>query len=189
MLTEALQRIENAQTKYQEALAEAAGNVQQEIAKAFAEVPEEIVSLAWTQYTPWFNDGEACEFGVNCPYVLTQKLVDDEDLDTSDYWDWLEFYGDWSEDVQYRRVENPDFDPNEPESYRNSKTVSKRFNDVPESEWKITPDAWDAAKPLATFIESSTDLMRAAFGDHVKVTLSRGDNGVVNVTVDEYEHN
>ena len=32
---------------------------------------EKIESFSWTQYTPFFNDGDTCEFGVHCddPYV------------------------------------------------------------------------------------------------------------------------
>lgn len=37
---------------------------------------EVVENIYWTQYTPHFNDGEACEFGVNDVFIL---LKDDED--------------------------------------------------------------------------------------------------------------
>ena len=32
-----------------------------------------VMSIEWTQYTPYFNDGEPCEFGVNEFYLRTVK--------------------------------------------------------------------------------------------------------------------
>ena len=49
----------------------------------FAENPD-LVSFRWTQYTPYFNDGEPCYFGVND--YLDVKFADGtllEDWDTS----------------------------------------------------------------------------------------------------------
>lgn len=45
-----------------------------------------LVSFSWTQYTPYFNDGEECEFGVNCdwPYV---NDVDFDDRDETTFED------------------------------------------------------------------------------------------------------
>lgn len=43
----------------------------------FLEKYDDVVdNIYWTQYTPHFNDGEACEFGVNDVYIL---LKNDED--------------------------------------------------------------------------------------------------------------
>ena len=45
--------------------------------REFLEKYNDIVdNIYWTQYTPHFNDGEACEFGVNDVYIL---LKNDED--------------------------------------------------------------------------------------------------------------
>lgn len=57
----------------------------QSLAKFFTAVPE-ITAITWTQYTPYFNDGEACEFGVGEPnfyskYDTETKSDDDEDED------------------------------------------------------------------------------------------------------------
>lgn len=42
-----------------------------------------ILGLRWTQYTPYFNDGEPCRFSVNEPYA---KFVDTAE-DAGDYGD------------------------------------------------------------------------------------------------------
>lgn len=34
-----------------------------------------IVAVSWTQYTPWFNDGDTCEFSVNEPSFTNNLKV------------------------------------------------------------------------------------------------------------------
>jgi len=52
-------------------------------AKEFFDKNPEIKAIVWTQYAPYFNDGEACEFGVNEMYVTTTD-PDSEDFCTRD---------------------------------------------------------------------------------------------------------
>lgn len=40
-------------------------------------------AIYWMQYTPYFNDGEACEFSVNDPCIALKKQDEDEDYDYS----------------------------------------------------------------------------------------------------------
>ncbi len=48
----------------------------------------EVEYLCWTQYAPYFNDGEACEFSVHEPMVKLKKTNPDaEDEEDLDYWD------------------------------------------------------------------------------------------------------
>lgn len=44
---------------------------------------EEIAAVRWTQYTPHFNDGEACVFRVHAPEVLLTVEVDKDEYDES----------------------------------------------------------------------------------------------------------
>lgn len=37
-----------------------------------------VEQIFWTQYTPWFNDGDTCEFSVSEPMIV---MVEDEDED------------------------------------------------------------------------------------------------------------
>jgi hypothetical protein len=54
----------------------------------FAAHPE-IIKFGWTQYTPYFNDGDACVFRYNSMHVC----VDPDTADDSIY-DWEEMWGD-----------------------------------------------------------------------------------------------
>lgn len=49
--------------------------------KKFFELNPEIQSIEWTQYTPYFNDGEECIFSVNEMFF---RLVGDDDSDLYD---------------------------------------------------------------------------------------------------------
>lgn len=54
----------------------------------FAKHPS-VSSIQWTQYTPYFNDGDACVFSANEPqlmlgendYIDSQRLADGEDAE------------------------------------------------------------------------------------------------------------
>jgi hypothetical protein len=41
-------------------------------------VSDGIEGVRWTQYTPYFNDGDSCEFYVNEPYVKTSFNGEDD---------------------------------------------------------------------------------------------------------------
>lgn len=43
-----------------------------------AKVPK-VKALRWRQYTPYFNDGESCTFGVRDPYVLLSDVEEDSE--------------------------------------------------------------------------------------------------------------
>jgi hypothetical protein len=45
--------------------------------KDFFESNPKIVAFSWTQYTPYFNDGEPCYFGVGDIWPLTEKGLED----------------------------------------------------------------------------------------------------------------
>ncbi len=38
-----------------------------------------IKEIGWTQYTPYFNDGDVCEFGISEPWCRTVRDQEDED--------------------------------------------------------------------------------------------------------------
>lgn len=61
------------------------------VKEAFKEVfsaHPEIASIWWTQYTPYFNDGDSCTFGVNefsVDLVSDEKEKSEDDEDEDDY--------------------------------------------------------------------------------------------------------
>lgn len=79
--------IETAKQRVRDAARAAAGA----LFKAFFAAHPTITAVRWTQYTPYFNDGEPCEFSVHNPYACTKTGVawpqsneDDEPEDEDD---------------------------------------------------------------------------------------------------------
>lgn len=66
-------------------------------ASVFKEYPN-VVAFNWAQYTPYFNDGDKCEFSVNSVYVK----FDNTDADDGDYEDG--FLSEWDCDDKADKV-------------------------------------------------------------------------------------
>ena len=143
------------------------------LAKFFAAVPE-IKVIFWRQYTPYFNDGDACEFGVG----EVNFYAEDRDEDKESGWD--------------------DFNPFKRPSdyvYREAKAGGKYA-----AEYQAEIDKYDAivAKTgvervaqiqqaigdvRAMFREISDEYFKMMFGDHVEITATKDG-----FQVDEFDH-
>ncbi len=69
-------------------------NVQPALKQAFEELQSVIPNLEairWQQYTPHFNDGEACEFGLHGVYYKLQDKT--EGGDNGDGYEYISTYG------------------------------------------------------------------------------------------------
>ena len=64
--------------------------------KEFFEQNPEVTAIGWTQYAPYFNDGEPCEFGVGEMYATSMPL------DHEDFEDRMFSWGDYPDEF------NPD---------------------------------------------------------------------------------
>lgn len=101
-------------------------------------------SFSWTQYTPYWNDGETCEFSAHTDYFnLSMKKA---------------------AEAQVPGLEDEDYD--EEEDF--SAWSIKRTPDSQLSELQR------AGKDIAAFLEIFSDEdFEAMFGDHVKVKVTR----------------
>jgi len=61
--------------------------------QAFFEKNPDIKALGWLQYTPSFNDGEPCTFGVGELHVTTEDNYEDLDLYEWEYCSDDDLYG------------------------------------------------------------------------------------------------
>jgi hypothetical protein len=126
---------------------------------------DNVEAFRWSQFTPYFNDGEPCVFHVRgCDYKIVGQ-DDGGDYDDDD--GWLECYGMERGEGQYER--------------QGEKTVF--VETTPSPPWA------KALGKLQVAIDSShydTDLYKT-FGDHAQITLSRGPNGI-QAEVEFYEH-
>ena len=104
---------------------------------------EKIESFGWVQYTPYFNDGDTCEFRVRCddPYV------NGEYIDECDWYDWrIKYYLKGDEKYANLLTENPELDI---ESYKVVEEFISVINSIPE------------------------DFLKDLFGDHAQITIHK----------------
>jgi hypothetical protein len=116
----------------------------------FALAPQ-VTKIVWTQYTPYFNDGESCEFGVGDPSVF----VESDDQDGSHY----------DHNIQrYLSDKDKWLTADKREEY--NKKLDERYGRAfVESFWKV----WSALPD---------ELLEAVFGDHVMITVTRDEVAV-----------
>lgn len=122
-----------------------------ETTKEFFDKNPGVTAVIWTQYTPYFNDGDTCEFGVYDAYFTNANDEQMEDLTR-----WGEYEGEeegvWSESswgFKYTKEKNPGIDF----SGVNLEDVQKFEKMIQSSEME--------------------DVMKAMFGDHVRVVATR----------------
>lgn len=198
-LNEFLSRVVEAEEQYKKRVQDASRVFQKEVYNGFFKPVLDkhpiIGRFTWTQYTPYFNDGEPCEFGVHDLNVVTQRDVDDQDDDRETS---VIFYGPDPNVVAYVFDNNPAplkavFDAIKEDAW--AKKYYKTFeawaaNQVTGYD-KYTKEEVEQAIAAKTdinevqkiFNKFPEDVMRNAFGDGVMVIVDR--NGI---TVEDYDH-
>ena len=127
-------------------------------AKQILDSCPELKSVSWNQYTPYFNDGDTCQFSSNTDYLKVNGEYAEEFNTLNPV--IVENYGTWNREkrVYEGRVEKPN--PNY------NKTLS------------------DAVDKMSEFLGIfDDDFYKSQFGDHVTVTIT--DNGVDS---EDYDH-
>lgn len=130
----------------------------EEFAPFFAANPQ-VDGVLWSQYTPYFNDGDECVFGVNDPSLIlsvdaAKSICTDENADFSDAGTEDERFG-WD-------------NPRCVKSWSLSKTPFNLDQIGFSTLWKGIPE----------------EVFRSVFGDHVEVRVMR--NG--EVFIEDCEH-
>lgn len=216
---ELLNNFDELNNKIQEAYREMRKNSEGLIGEAcrqFLTENPDIKRVHWTQYTPYFNDGEACEFGVN---EICFLLKDDDDEDSfyeSSYvytaedlkkakeavLEAIEYNKDpekWREEY-IKKYENK-YGTTYSRHYRNS--LKPYPNDVAEAERNvekieeflkkyssetIEKIQKDYASLISAMNKIPEEVMKSIFGDHVSVSISLDEDGKVEIVVDEHDH-
>ena len=144
--------------KMKKEMLEASNKIFTELTKTIFEDHPKVKSFGWNQYTPYFNDGDTCEFSPNVDYIY----INGDNVDDSD---WINEtiitnYGNWNreEKVYKNRTEVPNL---------NYDSELVKAND-------------DIKEFLRNF---DNDFFMSQFGDHAEVTVT-----AEGVSVDEYEH-
>ena len=112
--------------------------------KEFFEANPEVHVVGWRQYTPYFNDGDTCEFRCYAEYAFVSNAKDYENIQ----------WGEYSGDEEGVWVADSDYGDTNPEM-------------IPDSVIANT----DALRNLLAKIDE--DVFLDMFGDHVQVFATR----------------
>jgi len=112
--------------------------------KEFFDANPEVQTVGWRQYTPYFNDGDTCEFNCYAEYAFVTNTADYENIS------WGEYDGE-EENVW---IEDPDYGDTEADS-------------IPAH---VVANAESLRKLLAKIDD---DVFLDMFGDHVQVFATR----------------
>ncbi|GAA0853261.1 hypothetical protein ACFQVD_26850 [Streptosporangium amethystogenes subsp. fukuiense] len=131
-----------------------------------------IVEFGWTQYTPHFNDGDPCEFGVGYPWFRTVENVADAPADEDGEYD--------DEDTWQMELSSNETLGTRPRTW-DSESRDYRYDDY------TGPDVarYDRCLALHRAMDSEEfdEVLLAAFGDHAQVTVKKDG-----IKVDFYDH-
>jgi hypothetical protein len=155
------------QAELQRKFQEQAQALFKEITKEFFDKNPGITGVVWTQYTPYFNDGDTCEFSVGEPTFTNAPIDELSDISYGEYGGDAE--GVWAaESVGHVLTSTYEW-------YKETADLIKASGGV---------DA-ESCNLFAQAVCSSEmrDVMLAMFGDHSKVIATRDG-----FEVDGYDH-
>lgn len=139
-----------------------------------------INSFGWTQYTPYFNDGDPCVFSVGEPWFRTVDDVkgktagtddDDEDYDSDDYSFGIGYGG-------HPTLGKQDYKWDNSHDWENRRKIYGSYEGHHQSSFMVCSALADALNSGAF-----EDVLLEAFGDHARVTVRKD-----RISVDEYSH-
>jgi hypothetical protein len=133
----------------------------------FEEYGDRVGVFGWQQYTPYFNDGDPCEFSKGEIFIYTPEEVADPDIDIS-YWESEGVYG-YNGNPKYHYRNKATGNVQRWEPYRDIDKYEKIDNpDYDSTVDYSTPK--EAVLKLCTLIDEDTAL--ALFGDHTTVIVT-----------------
>ena len=152
-----------------------------EAKNSFKEIVKEIFnnhpsleSFSWVQYTPYFNDGDACVFSANTDSIY----INDED-DTTNIHGIERFVEEvLNKENTIKRLNSEMYKSSHKEyyQYRIKEIESANLDDL-KVKLNMVKDITDVLTSM------DDDTLQEVFGDHVKVVVTRDG-----IEIEEYEH-
>lgn len=136
-----------------------------DIIKKFFEAVPVVKAITWTQYTPYFMDGDSCVFSVN-EVNFSNFISKNLHNGIADYFD--------------ENDEDEDEDVIDDSSDKKEKWSTSLY--YAEENKYLTAEQVELCKKVSKLI-SNDDMMESLFGDHTIIQISR--DGMVQ---DDYEH-
>lgn len=142
-----LQELQKTIAELEEAKVAAAEKAKEKLAPALQQFLKDypfIKTIAWTQYAPYFNDGEECIFSVHEIYFCTEEV----------------------EEYNYHTVEENGF------SAGGTFTNFNKYGGKEFIAKGLTKEIYDEASNLSNTLEAAEDLLKEVFGNHVAVLVT-----------------
>ena len=150
------------------------------------DVHPDIIAIRWTQYTPYFNDGDVCEFGVNTRQIYFKG--GEKALENPEYEDDGQFVvslwsgGDYEQYLRRREQSRKYY-----QDHIDRKQLNWRKEPYTMPQYLIDPpmsrEHYEAATMVSQTIGGMENVLQAMLGDHVEVTITRDG-----VKVSDYNH-
>lgn len=155
----------------------------------------EVTGIAWTQYTPYFNDGEPCVFRAGEPYFCFEGVeLSDEEEAYYDY-SWMEedfeenkrvWCGDYcNSEIFDRIVGNTEKEYGPWNGNYRTRTWSWKEGSGPDS--APNPHLFNAVTTFTKFLNAGNydHAVEDLFGDHAIIRIDKLAGKVI---IDEYSH-
>lgn len=141
---------------------------------------ERVIEFGWEQYTPYFNDGDVCEFSVGDPWIRT---IDDEDVD--DHCDLqINSTHPTLGHLEWRKMTDEEYALKVIEyKSRGWGGTPYNYGHFPKLDGAKHPDLLELAKELDVVNSCYENALYDAFGDHARVTVTK-----TGIQIDEYDH-
>ena len=157
-----------------------------EIIKLFFDECPKVQAVVWSQYTPYFNDGDECVFSVNEPCFVTKNFDREDLLNPYEYEDSDEYgalkvpsyVADWDAEIARDKAELAKPTASDwvkgyyPKAIAELEEMQREF---PGYDVKI--------KAFANLLSENEDMLKEVYGDHAAVYLTPDE-----VIIEEYSH-
>ncbi len=157
-----------------------------EIIKLFFDECPKVQAVIWSQYTPYFNDGDECVFSVNEPNFVTKNFDTDDlqnpyEYEDSDEYGCLKvpsYVADWDAEIARDRAELAKPTASEWVKGYYPKCIAAL------EQMKIDFPGYDVKiKAFADLLSNNEDMLREVYGDHAAVYLTATE-----AIIEEYSH-
>jgi predicted RNase H-like nuclease (RuvC/YqgF family) len=139
-------------------------------------------SFSWTQYTPYWNDGDSCEFSANTDYLY----IDDEEKESSFYNAELDFkeLKQKEKTIKNLLAEIDKLKKQGKEDDWEIKHKQSRIEELNKLNLEKTEKRFNLLKDIDDLLKNiDQDTLEKMFGDHVKVLVTKDG-----IDVEQYEH-
>ena len=147
----AIDTLNNLKKQYEDACKELGGQYLKEALQLLWDACPTLEAVCWTQYTPYFNDGDACEFRVNS--IGSGLFAGGPEVDEGgESWD-----SGWNGNLWF----------------------SENYTSVDEAYYAERKALAPALAKTNAAFDSNEEMLRQMFGDHAKVLAYRDGRVVV----------